>query len=263
MDAAFCAGLSVHAGLSSAFSNARSLHPILARRAVISRPFPARRARITCSSAPSSTPPSPEGDAFRKAARGGRSDDGSRDAEFEIGPKSASAEDDNELLRVVKSVSPPELVQRFTEAAPPVVQGAIRQTLMRMLGSLPPIAFSTSVETMSQNLVQLFHSCLISGYMFRNAAYRLELTRSLDRSDLPALPARESVPEIQGGVAVFRNDDGTQVEVPVEKYVQELRNTVGGAARRIRSRETRWKRTPQLSCNYGAEKFGGAYCECW
>lgn len=175
---------------------------------------PARRARWMATA--STPPPSPDSD------RDGRSDDGSRDSEFNV----EEAEEENELFRFVKAVPPPELVQRFTKAAPPVVQGAIRQTLVRMLGSLPPVAFSTSVETMSSNLVQLFHSCLISGYMFRNAAYRLELTRSLERSDLPALPAREATPEIKGGVAVFQNEDGTEFEVPVEKYVEELRSTV-------------------------------------
>lgn len=152
----------------------------------------------------------------------GRSDDGSRDSEFNL----KEEKEKNELFEFVKSVPPPDLVKRFTEAAPAVVQSAIRQTLVRMLGNLPPLAFSTNVSTMSSNLVQLFHSCLISGYMFRNAAYRLELTRNLDTADRPALPQKSEPPKIVGGVAVFKNEDGKEVEVPVEQYVTELRDTV-------------------------------------
>lgn len=211
MEYAFCVGLAVRPA-------ARAFAPLQVH--TVSRVIPVcvpRRARLYASAS------EPEQSSEQVPPREGRSDDGSRDAEFSVGP--LSTEEENELLQVVKSVPPPELVARFTEAAPPVVQGAIRQTLMRMLGSLPPLAFSTSVQTMSSNLVQLFHSCLISGYMFRNAAYRLELTRSL--SDLPALPPKENTPEIRGGVVVFTDESGSQVEVPVEDYVNELRHTVG------------------------------------
>lgn len=153
----------------------------------------------------------------------GRSDDGSRDAEFNVEP---SVEETNELFQFVKQVPPPELVKRFTASAPPVVQNAIRETLVSMLGSLPPMAFSTNVSTMSSNLVQLFHSSLVTGYMFKNATYRMELTRSLDWSGLKALPSTEDKPKIEGGVAVFKQGDGSTVEVPVEEYIEELRDTV-------------------------------------
>lgn len=152
-----------------------------------------------------------------------RSDDGSRDSEFDV----SEVEEENELFTFVKSVPPPELVQKFSDSAPPVVVNAVRHTLVGMLGSLPPLAFSTHVETMSSNLVQLFHSSLISGYMFRNAAYRLEMTRSLDWSGLKALPSSaDEAPEIKGGVAVFKREDGSSVEIPAEEYVKELRESV-------------------------------------
>lgn len=106
------------------------------------------------------------------------------------------------------------------------MQRAIRETLVSMLGSLPPLAFSTTVSTMSSNLVQLFHSSLVTGYMFRNATYRFELTRSLDWASTKALPASEVNPEIKGGVAIFKQGDGSTVEVPVDQYVDELRSTV-------------------------------------
>lgn len=165
-----------------------------------------------------------------------RSDDGSRDEEFDISdlprefqdfgkPKDGQKEK-NQLYEFVKAVSPSDMVARFAEAAPAIVQKAIRQTIVSMLGSLPPTAFSPSVTTVSANLIQLFHSSLISGYMFRNAAYRLELTRSLGRANAPALPAANSEPEIRGGVAIFTSENGKTVEVPVDEYVSELRKQV-------------------------------------
>jgi Protein of unknown function (DUF760) len=163
-----------------------------------------------------------------------RSDDGTRDSEFDIsdlpmssGSDVAGVEKRNELFEFVKQVPPPELVAKFANAAPSVVQKAIRQTIVAMLGTLPIGAFAPSVKTVSANLVQLFHSSLISGYMFRNAAYRLELTRSLGSiSDLPALPGTNQEPEIRGGVAIFQSENGTEVTVPVDQYVEELRSQV-------------------------------------
>lgn len=179
------------------------------------------------SSASGESSPSPED----------RSDDGSRDSEFNLDlTTTKSTEDENELFNMIKAVPPPELVKQFTESAPPVVQKAIRETLVSILGSLPPLAFYTTVSSMTANLIQLFHSTLITGYMFRNAAYRMELTRTLDWSGLnatydpnKALPTSEGStdqPEIKGGVAIFKQPDGTTVEVPVDQYIGELRETV-------------------------------------
>eukprot|EP00172_Hildenbrandia_rubra_P004370 Plantae.Rhodophyta-Hildenbrandia_rubra.ctg871.p1 GENE.Plantae.Rhodophyta-Hildenbrandia_rubra.ctg871~~Plantae.Rhodophyta-Hildenbrandia_rubra.ctg871.p1 ORF type:complete len:343 (-),score=63.56 Plantae.Rhodophyta-Hildenbrandia_rubra.ctg871:2945-3973(-) len=152
-----------------------------------------------------------------------RSDDGSRDVEFDVGEEGEG----NELFEFVRKVAPPDLVARFSKNAPKVVQNAIRHTLMNMLGSLPPVAFSASVETVAANLVQLLHSSLVTGYMMRNAQYRMSLTRTLAATELKSLPGtmvRE--PEIQGGVAIFRNGDGTKTEMPIDEYVNELKNTV-------------------------------------
>ena len=207
------------------------LHPqtsLLTRQPTHAVALPSRRARWH---ALADTPESDDNraDAGKnlsgKPDRSERSDDGSRDSEFDI-DISANEEDVNELFQFVKQVPPPELVNKFTQSAPPVVQHAIRETLVNMLGSLPPLAFNTTVSTMSSNLVQLFHSSLVTGYMFRNATYRLELTRSIDWSGLRALPSSEDQPEINGGVAVFKQGDGSTVEVPVEEYIHELRQTV-------------------------------------
>jgi Protein of unknown function (DUF760) len=190
----------------------------------------------------------------------GRSDGGSRDEEFELSdtPRSfdseraeSEKEPSNDMFEFIKTVPPPELVSRFAKVAPPVVQKAIRQTIVTMLGSLPPAAFTPTVTTVSANIVQLFHSSLIAGYLFKNAALRLGLSRSFssdarnfDASFAPQLSAgsdsiddddarstsstssESTGPGIIGGVAVFKTATGENVEVPVEEYVADLRAQV-------------------------------------
>lgn len=199
------------------------------------RAAPPRRAVIRAVSSPGGDASDASDEADARPRRR-RSDDGSRDSEFDIGDAPAALEDldeggveKNELYEFVRQVSPPEMVSRFAEAAPKVVQNAIRQTIVSMLGSLPSAAFAPRITTVSANLIQLMHSSLISGYMMRNAAYRLELTRNLSdvtSGSVPLLAGAEAQPEIVGGEAVFKNEDGEEVRIPMEDYVSELRSQV-------------------------------------
>ena len=62
----------------------------------------------------------------------------------------------------------------------------MRETIGRMLGTLPPQYFQVTVSTQSsEDLAQLFYSVMMTGYLFRNAQYRLELRRKMDYQ-LPA-----------------------------------------------------------------------------
>lgn len=66
------------------------------------------------------------------------------------------------------------------------VVDAMRETIARMLGTLPPQFFQVTVSTSSaEDLAQLFYSVMMTGYMFRNAQCRLELRRKMDYQ-LPA-----------------------------------------------------------------------------
>ena len=63
----------------------------------------------------------------------------------------------------------------------------MRETLARMLGTLPPKFFQVTVSTRnSEDLAQLFYSVMMTGYMFRNAQYRLELRRKLAYASVDA-----------------------------------------------------------------------------
>ncbi|XP_064940012.1 uncharacterized protein LOC135593705 isoform X2 [Musa acuminata AAA Group] len=88
------------------------------------------------------------------------------------------------LLEYVKNVQP-EFMELFVKRAPKQVVDAMRQTVANMIGTLPPQFFSVTVTTVAENLAQLMYSVMMTGYMFRNAQYRLELQQSLEQIALP------------------------------------------------------------------------------
>ncbi|XP_074556723.1 uncharacterized protein LOC141812607 [Curcuma longa] len=88
------------------------------------------------------------------------------------------------LLEYVRNVQP-EFMELFMKRAPQQVVDAMRQTVTNMIGTLPPQFFAVTVTTVAENLAQLMYSVLMTGYMFRNAQYRLELQQSLEQISLP------------------------------------------------------------------------------
>lgn len=81
-------------------------------------------------------------------------------------------------MKYVKEVQP-ALIEQFMELGPPAVVAAMRNTITNMLGTLPPQFFTVTVSTVGENMSQLMLSVLMTGYMFRNAQYRLELRTAL------------------------------------------------------------------------------------
>lgn len=69
---------------------------------------------------------------------------------------------------------------------------AMRQTVTNMLGTLPAQFFEVTVTTVGENLAQLMYSVMMTGYMFRNAQYRMELG-----SSMAALPSKDPGPTDQ------------------------------------------------------------------
>ncbi|PKA47826.1 hypothetical protein AXF42_Ash020229 [Apostasia shenzhenica] len=102
------------------------------------------------------------------------------------------------LLEYVKNVQP-EFMQLFLQRAPQQVVDAMRQTVTNMIGTLPPQFFAVTVTTVAENLAQLMYSVLMTGYMFRNAQYRLELQQSLEQIALPDVKEKEDVPDYAPG----------------------------------------------------------------
>jgi hypothetical protein len=93
-------------------------------------------------------------------------------------PVKEVAEKKKLLLKYVKEVQP-ALIEQFVDQGPPAVVAAMRNTITNMLGTLPPQFFTVTISTVGENMSQLMLSVLMTGYMFRNAQYRLELRTAL------------------------------------------------------------------------------------
>ena len=142
-------------------------------------------------------------------------------------------------FNIVDKLTPNEMIAKFATTAPKNVQEAAKSTVMTILGSLPNYALDAALITTSTKLANLLYQMQMTGYMFKNAEYRMTLTRSL--KGLPRLPAPASLNK--GNITVNQLDNiyndanillrastGEQVSVAVSeltgalsKEVQELR----------------------------------------
>ena len=59
---------------------------------------------------------------------------------------------------------------------------AMRTTVTNITGMLPPKYFSVKISSSNEDLAQLMYTAMMTGYMFRNAQYRLELHTSITGS---------------------------------------------------------------------------------
>lgn len=144
------------------------------------------------------------------------------------------------LQEYVKNVQP-EFMELFVKKAPTQVVEAMRQTVTNMIGSLPPQFFAVTVTTVAENLAQLMYSVLMTGYMFRNAQFRLELQKSLDQVALPDANDKKDAPDYAPGTQkkvtgeVIRWSDVSGPErIDAVKYIElleaeieELKSEVG------------------------------------
>lgn len=88
----------------------------------------------------------------------------------------------NPYMQAVSKLSPSELISKFTATANPRVQDAVRNTVLGLIGSLPKMAFETTTITTGQRLASLMFQLQMTGYLFKNADYRLSLSQSLGSS---------------------------------------------------------------------------------
>ncbi|KAM5565281.1 hypothetical protein ABKV19_019352 [Rosa sericea] len=145
------------------------------------------------------------------------------------------------LLEYVKNVQP-EFMELFVKRAPQQVVDAMRQTVTNMIGTLPPQFFTVTVSTVAENLAQLMYSIMMTGYMFQNAQYRLELQQSLEPVALPKGQEKKDAPDyapgtqktnVSGEVIRWNNVSGPE-KIDAKKYIElleaeieELNNEVG------------------------------------
>lgn len=172
-----------------------------------------------------------------------RSDNGTRNSEFDgLVPDDPPPPQINSFTQIVSRLSSTEAIGRFMETAPPRVQAAVRNTVAGLLGNMKPFSVDASTVTTSENLANLMFQLQMTGYMFKNADYRLSLKQSLsgslerraDRilpppSSAPRRPASvplSEAPVVRGTVSVAWPDGSGVVEVDAEAYVAELKGEV-------------------------------------
>ncbi|KAI7749767.1 hypothetical protein M8C21_011141 [Ambrosia artemisiifolia] len=144
------------------------------------------------------------------------------------------------LLEYVKNVQP-EFMELFVKRAPQQVVDAMRQTVTNMMGTLPPQFFAVTVTTVAENLAQLMYSVLMTGYMFRNAQYRLELQQSLEQVALPDTSQEEkdapvyapgTQKKVTGEVIRWNNVSGPE-KIDAIKYIELLEAEVEELNRQV------------------------------
>lgn len=141
-----------------------------------------------------------------------RSDNGTRDSEFNIDGET------NKYYQLVAMLSPKEIIGRFAEMAPQRVQDAVRATIYGLLGNAASFAVETTTQTTSERLANLMFQLQMTGYMFKNAEYRMSLTKSLPP------PTPDALPEVRGTIKVRVGD--SEVAVDADEYMAELRDEV-------------------------------------
>eukprot|EP00249_Psilotum_nudum_P013698 c24464_g1_i1 orf=414-1448(-) len=129
------------------------------------------------------------------------------------------------LLEYVRSVEP-EFMELFVKRAPQQVVEAMFQTVTNMLGTLPPQFFTVSVSTVAENLAQLMYSMMMTGYMFRNAQFRMELQKSLaalpcEMGKLNPNYAPGAQKKVSGEVIRWHDDTGAET-MDATQYIELL-----------------------------------------
>ena len=93
----------------------------------------------------------------------------------------------NPYLKVVSGLAPSDLISKFTSTAHPRVQTAVRTTILGLIGTLPKMAFDTTTITTGARLASLMFQMQMTGYMFKNAEYRLSVAQMSSMSVLDSI----------------------------------------------------------------------------
>ena len=166
----------------------------------------------------------------------------------------ARSKQPNPYLNVVSRLTPSDLIARFTATASPRVQDAVRTTILGLIGGLPQMAFETKTIATGERLASLMMQLQLTGYMFKNAEYRLSLSQSLGSNslllggdtdkewregkrvkgkirvryggDMNSTNSSSSTAAITQDTETAVSSPGFEVEVDAQSYMSELRTQV-------------------------------------
>lgn len=144
--------------------------------------------------------------------------------------KPSRSSNTNPYLNVVSRLTPSDLISRFTETASPRVQDAVRTTILGLIGGLPQMAFETKTIATGERLASLMFQLQMTGYMFKNAEYRMSLSQSLESSSSQSsllLPSddkrewREGVRRVKGKIKVKYGGGGSTTATTEESSEED------------------------------------------
>jgi len=116
----------------------------------------------------------------------------------------------------IATEKPPSVVLRdfFTEA-PPLVQQAMQDAVVSLLGALPPMQFDATITTTGDKLASLMLQLQMTGYMLRNAEYVTTLRTLLNIRS-------RTVEEYQSNFDRLASDSGYIESDGVEEMLREV-----------------------------------------
>eukprot|EP01035_Chromulina_nebulosa_P025056 gene25056-32668_t len=148
--------------------------------------------------------------------------------------RSYRSSDTLRYFKMIESLAPHELLLKFAKSAPANIQEAAKSTVLNILGSMPNYALDAVLITTNKKLANLLYQMQITGYMFKNAEYRMSLTRML--KGLPKLPSATVISQgnisfnplqskISGEIEVMTST-GEKVSLNVEDLTSALSKEV-------------------------------------
>ncbi len=131
----------------------------------------------------------------------------------------------NRYFQMVEKLAPNEIMAKFSKTAPSNIQEAAKSTIMNILGSLPQYALDASLITTNTKLANLMFQMQITGYMFKNAEYRMSFTRSL--KGYPKLPNEAQIGDGNTTMSMTKGDINKSPSMPSNDYSLTRTNSVG------------------------------------
>jgi hypothetical protein len=183
--------------------------------------------------------------------------DGDASSDIEIGNANVLSLDrykdvNNKYFKLVDKLQPNEMLQKFAKRAPQNVQEAAKSTIVNILGTMPNYALDASLVTTNTKLANLMFQMEVTGYMLKNAEYRMSLTNAL--KGMPRLPAIPRVENAEGNASIalqnlgavgsgaavtvegevtLRSSDGTEVEISAAELTDALGDEVNELRKEI------------------------------
>lgn len=138
----------------------------------------------------------------------------------------------NPIYRQISAIEPSDMVAEFVKTAPLEMQHTVKATIASLFGTLPEGMFNSQVTTTRRNLASLMFNMQMTGYMFKEAEFKMSLQESLLMAeaadeDVDGKPSYQGIvlPAVKGNITVSMGQ-GMETTVDAAAYMSELRAEV-------------------------------------